>query len=333
MTLTDKDDLALQNAPLTLDCCVCGTREAETWRISGDFILGGEARFRDVRCVRCQMIRLDPRPDTSEMGSYYTPETYARAEDADGTESELAKRLNEYNRRLARRAADALRSNAAGSRVLDVGCGDGRFLAAMANLGAVVEGLETDPVAAGLARRRTGGIVHEVPLEDATLPSASFDLVSLLHVLEHVPDPRTTLTEAKRLLKPGGTLLLALPNAGSLEAKLFRSSWYPLDLPRHYWGFSPRTLTRLVEECGFEAPQVRHFPFLFLPQSLRYTLRRTPPKPQEKTAEVKPGPSEGGSLRTRLFLGILSASESLGHHMPGEVMEMTASVPGDRNHQ
>jgi SAM-dependent methyltransferase len=227
MTLTNNDSSSLENAPLTLDCCVCGTRQADTWRISGDFILGGKARFRDVRCARCRMIRLDPRPDKSEMGNYYTPETYARAEDADGTESELAKRLNEYNRRLARRAADAMQSAVAGSRVLDVGCGDGRFLAAMVNLGATVEGLETDPVAAGLARRRTGGVIHEVPLEDATLPAASFDLVSLLHVLEHVPDPRTTLTEAKRLLKPGGTLLLALPNAGSLEAKLFRSSWYP----------------------------------------------------------------------------------------------------------
>jgi SAM-dependent methyltransferase len=279
------------------------------------------------------MIRLDPRPDTSEMGKYYTSETYARAEDAEGTESELAKRLNEYNRRLAQRASEAMQTNAAGSRVLDVGCGDGRFLLAMATLGAAVEGLETDPVAAGLARRRTGGVIHEVPLEDATLPAASFDLVSLLHVLEHVPDPRATLTEAKGLLKPGGTLLLALPNAGSLEAKLFRSAWYPLDLPRHYWGFAPRTLTRLVEECGFTTPRVRHFPFLFLPQSLRYSLRGIRSKSAEETAAPKPTPEEKGSLRTRVFLGLLSASESLGNHMPGEVMEMTASVPENRQNQ
>jgi SAM-dependent methyltransferase len=332
MTLTDNDDLTLQNAPPTLDCCVCGTRDADVWRISQDFILGGDARFRDVRCVRCQMIRLDPRPDKSEMGDYYTPETYARAEDAEGTESELAKRLNEYNRRLAQRAVGAMQEGAAGSRVLDVGCGDGRFLAAMAKLGATVEGLETDPVAAGLARRRTGGVIHEVPLEDATLPAGTFDLVSLLHVLEHVPDPRATLTEAKRLLKPGGTLVLALPNAGSLEAKLFRASWYPLDLPRHYWGFAPHTLTRLVEECGFEAPRVQHFPFLFLPQSLRYSLQTLRGKKKEKgeSAALKSGPTEGGSLRTRLFLGILGASESLGQHLPGEVMEMTATVPAER---
>lgn len=321
---TENDDKTLYDAPFTLDCCVCGTRLAETWRISGDFILGGDARFRDVRCVRCQMIRLDPRPDKSKMGNYYTPETYARAEDTDGVESELAKRLNEYNRRLARRAADAMQTDVKGSRVLDIGCGDGRFLAAMANLGAVVEGLETDPVAAGLARRRTGGVIHEVPLEDATLLAGSFDLVSLLHVLEHVPDPRATLTEAKRLLKPGGTLLLALPNAGSLEAKLFRATWYPLDLPRHYWGFAPRTLTRLVEECGFAEPRLRHFPFLFLPQSLRYSLRGLKSKSTAEKPAPKQAPSEGGSLRTRLFLGILGASESLGHHLPGEVMEMTA---------
>jgi hypothetical protein len=105
-----------------------------------------------------------------------------------------------------------------------------------------------------------------------------------------------------------------------------------MDLPRHYWGFAPNTLTRLVEECGFAAPRLRHFPFLFLPQSLRYTVRGICPKAPEPAADTpKSAPAEGGSLRTRLFLGILGASEALGNHLPGEVMEMTASVPPDRN--
>ncbi|MBC8104807.1 MAG: class I SAM-dependent methyltransferase [Cytophagales bacterium] len=319
-------DLSLENAPMTLACCVCGTPKASVWRVAPDHILGGETRFRAVRCLRCGTARLDPRPSDAEMSRHYTTETYARAEDRDGAPSELARRLNEYNRRLAARAAASLNRPVSESRTLDVGCGDGRFLAAMIALGGQAEGLETDPVAAALARRRTGGQIHEAPLEQASLPGASFDLVSLLHVLEHVPDPRVTLIEAKRLLKPGGTLLLALPNAGSLEASVFGSTWYPLDLPRHFWGFSPRTLARLVEECGFEAPAFRHFPLLFLPQSLRYSLSS---KDRDPKGEVPASASEkgGGRTKTRVFLSLLTLSETLGRHFPGEVMEMTAQTP------
>ncbi|WP_395145939.1 class I SAM-dependent methyltransferase, partial [Armatimonas sp.] len=209
-------------------------------------------------------------------------------------------------------------------RALDVGCGDGRFLAQLAAQGWTVEGLETDSVAAELARKRTGGTIHEAPLEEVTLPRKAFGLVSILHVLEHVPDPRETLTAAWNALAPGGALLIAVPNVNCLEARLFRSCWYPLDLPRHYWGFAPRTLTRLAEECGFAVQRIRHFPFLFGPQSIRYSFKAISGKPIGEE-EGSAGPRrEGGKLRTQAFLSLLTASERLGHEMPGEVMELLA---------
>ncbi len=315
----------------TLRCCVCGAQAATRWRVAADHILGSPERFQAVRCARCGTARLDPRPPAEEMGRYYTATTYARAEDA-ADASGLAARLDEYNRRLAART-DLGAGEGVVRRALDVGCGDGRFLCAMAERGWDVEGLETDPVAAALARKRTGGIVHEAPLEALTLPENHFGLVSLLHVLEHVPEPRETLAAARRALVPGGTLLIAVPNAGSFEAALFRSVWYPLDLPRHYWGFTPHTLVRLAETCGFSVRGVKHFPFLFAPQSVRYGLKALQGQPVADRAEkhgdeaAPPAKREGGGLRTRAFLALLGLSERLGRTLPGEVMELSAEKP------
>jgi SAM-dependent methyltransferase len=267
------------------------------------------------------------------MARHYTATTYARAEGEEDT-SELGRRLDAFFDRQAERATAALPAMVRPGRLLDVGCGDGRFLKAMQGRGWQVEGLETDPVAAGLARRRTGATIHESYLEATPLSESAFDMVSLLHVLEHVPDPRATLTTAHRLLKPGGTLLIAIPNIQCIEASVFGRNWYPLDLPRHYWGFTPHTLVRLVEECGFAAPRVHHFPFLFAPQSLRYVARSLRssrgPAAGEEAAETEvtppapPARTEAGGLRTRLFLALLNVSERLGHTLPGEVMELTA---------
>jgi SAM-dependent methyltransferase len=302
-------------------CAVCGETKTTVWRVAPDNLVGGNRVFTAVRCVRCGLVRLSPRPDVETMDRAYAATTYARAEGESGTE-ELGKRLDTFFIKQAGRALIAYGSNTPG-RLLDVGCGDGRFLAAMQTQGWTVEGLETDPVAAGLARRRTGATIHETYLENAPIAGGTFDMVSLLHVLEHVPDPRETLTVAWNALRPGGTLVLALPNVGCMESEIFGVVWYPLDLPRHYWGFTPHTLTRLAEECGYAVTGLRYFPFLFAPQSLRYIIKGAG---SGSGANVGTR-NEGGGLRTRLFHALLDASSSLGKSTPGEVMELYARRP------
>jgi SAM-dependent methyltransferase len=255
------------------------------------------------------------------MNRAYAATTYARAEGEETTQ-ELGKRLDTFFEKQADRAIAAYGEGTPG-QVLDVGCGDGRFLASMKSRGWEVEGLETDPVAADLARRRTEGLIHETFLEGAPVAPQSFDLVSLLHVLEHVPDPRETLNAAFDALKPGGLLLLALPNVACAESEIFGVVWYPLDLPRHYWGFTPHTLTRLVEECGYSVSGVRYFPFLFAPQSLRYIIKGAGTGSGQNAGKR----AEGGGLRTLVFHTLLKASDSVGKTIPGEVMELTARRP------
>jgi SAM-dependent methyltransferase len=84
-------------------------------------------------------------------------------------------------------------------------------------------------------------------LEGAGFEPAAFDLVTLVHVVEHLPDPRATLEAAVRLLRPGGTLVLVTPNFGSLDSRLHRDDWFPLDPPRHLFLFSPASIRRCVE--------------------------------------------------------------------------------------
>ncbi len=303
----------------TLSCCVCGTRAAKFWRRAGDHLLGGPRCFQAVRCLRCGTVRLDPRPSPEEMSAHYAPTTYARAEE-DGTG--IGERLDETNRRSAMRFSEWV-GQTAERRLLDIGCGDGRFLRQMVELGWTGEGLEVDPVAAELARRRTGLQIHGETLEESVLTPGSFDLVTMVHVLEHVPDPRATLAAVRNLLADGGWVGIAIPNIGSFEAGLFRSCWYPLDLPRHFWGFTPHSLARLAEECGFDVVHRAYFPFVNSIQSLRYALRALGGKPiGEPRDEDAPVHESAGSVRSRVFRGVQEMSERLGMLFPGEVMEL-----------
>jgi SAM-dependent methyltransferase len=142
-------------------------------------------------------------------------------------------------------------------RVLDIGCGSGGYLAFLAEMGWHCAGVETGAKSRAYAQTVLGLDVREGPLEACGFPDAAFDVVTLWHVIEHLPDPRATLREIGRILKPEGLLLLRTPNVESWEAALFRGNWYGLDAPRHLYLFSPATMERLLRQCGFAVTAVR----------------------------------------------------------------------------
>jgi len=136
-------------------------------------------------------------------------------------------------------------------RVLDAGCGFGGLMEELRASGCEPTGIDPNPDACAYCRSRGFPVICG-PLERTALPDKSFDGAVLWHVIEHLPDPRVALTEIARLLKPGGTLTVYCPNAGSYAASFFGTCWQGWDPPFHLFGFTPDTLGRLMSGSGFE---------------------------------------------------------------------------------
>jgi len=136
-------------------------------------------------------------------------------------------------------------------RLLDIGCGNGSYLALMRDLGWEVVGIELDPEAARIAKERFSLNVLIGSWNNIDLPSESFDAITLSHVVEHVIDPYKLLRHCFDLLKPGGKISITTPNIRSLGHRVFRGSWCGLDPPRHLVLFHPESLRCIVQKSGF----------------------------------------------------------------------------------
>jgi SAM-dependent methyltransferase len=189
-----------------------------------------------------------------------------------------------------RRRARVLRVRVPLGSVLDVGCGRGIMLEHLRSLGYEAHGVELNETAAWHARHRLGLDVRTGGFQIRPDESELFQAIVFWHTLEHFPDPAETLAQARRLLRPGGFLALALPNFESLQARLFGRHWFHLDVPRHYYHFGPRSLQVLLARHSLQIVRSDHFcleqnPFGWLqsfynalgfPENLLYDLLKAP---------------------------------------------------------
>jgi SAM-dependent methyltransferase len=143
------------------------------------------------------------------------------------------------------------------ARVLDAGAGQGRFVAAARAAGYDAFGIE--PAQRGLERARALGVpVEAVTIEAAEIPAGSLDAVTLWHVLEHLAEPGAALQRIGGWLRPGGGLLVGVPNLASVQALVGGERWYHLDAPRHRTHFTAAGLTRLLQQSGLAPVAVHH---------------------------------------------------------------------------
>jgi SAM-dependent methyltransferase len=137
------------------------------------------------------------------------------------------------------------RATARPGRLLDVGCGDGSFLVAARTTGWEVAGTEIH------AATSIPGCPIYRNLDEAQR-HGQYDCITMWHVLEHVPEPRECVAQLRSMLAPGGTLVVAVPDFGGWQARLFGKHWLHLDVPRHLHHFTGFSLGKMLKEAGFE---------------------------------------------------------------------------------
>jgi len=256
-------------------CFLCGAAEAAPLWVTPDRAFAVPGVYAVARCRRCGFLYQRPRVRDDHLADCY-PDHYPRHQEPSpripfkGSSARVravrwalasalgysmwraagAGLLTRLRARLLLRRlywdCPAWRGR---GRYLDVGCGSGAALGVAAALGWQVAGVEVDEAAAAKARRFTAR-VHAGDLQAAPFAAGEFDLITSFHVLEHVPDPVGAIRRMLGWLAPGGLLVIEVPNAGGLGARLFGRAWSGLELPRHLSHFTPATLARAVEQAG-----------------------------------------------------------------------------------
>ena len=225
-------------------CPACGTAWGEE-RMACTASDGRE--FRYGGCPGCGLYRLTPLPVPAEIAGFYDTAYYGAGERKFPALMDQVRGL--FLRRRAMRVARW--TGRAAGRALDVGCGDGRFLGHMQQLGWQVSGTELPGAAFDRAQKIPGIQLHAGTLTSGLFPPASFDAITIWHVLEHVPDPLALLRACRDLLAPGGLLVVEVPNTDSWQNQLFGALAFNVDPPRHLYQFGPDSLGRLLARAGF----------------------------------------------------------------------------------
>ena len=229
-------------------CPACGG-ELRAWRTvpSSEPALG-PVRFALARCIACgTAVTLGELPTGLYDSGAYRPGTPRLHRWA-------APLLRTYDAQRLRLLAPHI---APGARLLDVGAGRGRFVAAAAAAGYRASGLE--PSARGVdAARALGADVRPGDVETADVEPGSLDAITMWHVLEHLADPGAALARVAGWLAPGGVLLLGVPNLAGLQARIGAGRWYHLDVPRHRTHFTPAGIEALLAAHGLRVLRTRH---------------------------------------------------------------------------
>ncbi len=237
---------------LARDCPACGFRQASAFEPGQ---APGAVGINTVRCARCALVFVDPVPPEATQSESYGSDYY---EPWQGREERARIRL--WKRRLG-----LVEERSARGALLDIGCGDGLFLRVAREGGWNVEGIEFSPEGARRASQRLGRPVAVGDLAYERVLRGPFDVVTLWHVLEHLVEPAPMLDAARVRLRPGGLLVVAVPNLDNLPMRLaYRlASGRPLPLYEtgarepHLSHFSPPALTGLLARRGFEDIEIR----------------------------------------------------------------------------
>jgi 2-polyprenyl-3-methyl-5-hydroxy-6-metoxy-1,4-benzoquinol methylase len=203
-----------------------------------------------------------PKPEDNKLYKYYESESYISH--TDSKKSILDKVYQIVKNFTIKQKIKLINAqNAHEKSILDIGCGTGDFLNACKDKGWKIKGVEPNKKARDLALKKLNSEAYLVNNIKDLLTSSSnrFDVITMWHVLEHIPNLEEYISILKELLKPKGTLIIALPNYKSYDAKYYKYFWAAFDVPRHLWHFSKKAMKLIFSERNFEI--VKIYPMKF----------------------------------------------------------------------
>jgi 2-polyprenyl-3-methyl-5-hydroxy-6-metoxy-1,4-benzoquinol methylase len=237
-------------------CPCCGGSNFIGWMQVPERSHAGAGCYQLLRCPSCSHTWLDNRPMPEEMSHYYGA-NYHRAVSHAGESS---------NKRWKRQLQVISKFRADGC-ILDIGCSSGAFLGYLQGGTWKLHGIEPSLITAERARAMTGADIFAGDVEDAIFAPNSFDVITCSDVMEHLYEPREVFRKVSSWLKPGGIFYVFVPNIKSWEARIFRSYWYGLDLPRHLHHFSAESLAGIARSVGLRQVRMVTPPGRYIEQS------------------------------------------------------------------
>lgn len=257
---------AIRAAPCPA-CFLCGREGGLLYEALHDHLAETQGSWNIRRCVNrdCSLLWLDPMPLEADLIKAYeryhthtTPGTrgparlwFSALNSACRQTSRLLSTFSELGEQRRQLKRMYLGKEKPG-KLLEIGCGGGRFLHRMKRAGWTVEGVDFDPHAAARVARKYGIRVCTGKLADIRYPGESFDVVAMSQVLEHVHDPLPLLQECRRVLRPGGRLVVTTPNSLSQAHRIYGRSWRGLEPPRHLHVFTAAALEKCARLAGFD---------------------------------------------------------------------------------
>ena len=228
-------------------CPICGNNTFKPFLVCEDHLVSNQ-NFTIQQCQKCGFRLTNPRPGADSISSYYKSEQYVSHNDeSSGLVNIVYRLVRNYTLRSKLNLINEV--NKGTGRILDIGCGTGAFLESCRVGEWHVTGMEPDADARLIATKKLQADIK--PGINELAGEEPFDVITLWHVLEHIPNLNETIPKLNKLLADGGTLLIAVPNSDSYDAQYFKQYWAAYDVPRHLHHFTPSSIELLFKEHDF----------------------------------------------------------------------------------
>jgi len=230
------------------NCPVCNSPSSQLFLACKDHTVSRET-FDVVNCNGCGFKYTNPRPELNVLGNYYKSEDYvSHSNTKKGFVNSTYQTVRKYT---LMKKLQLISKYFKTGRVLDIGSGTGEFLNVCKNAKWETIGIEPSDDAREMAITNYDLDVRKEE-EIANLEEGSFDVITMWHVLEHVPDLNTRIIDLKRLIKPNGIIIIAVPNCNSLDARIYKENWAAYDVPRHLYHFTPKDIESVFKRHGLK---------------------------------------------------------------------------------